>query len=406
MIYIKNILFIILMLNVGACKSSKKATTTVKEDTTTILPTVKTGAAQEELYLSKLEGKKVGVIVNQTSVVGNQHLVDFLLSKKVAVTKIFAPEHGFRGEAEAGEKFKDAKDSKTGLPIISLHGNKYKPSEMDMKDIDVLVFDIQDVGVRFYTYISTLLYAMEACAENQKTMMVLDRPNPNGHYIDGPVLDMKFKSFVGIAPIPVVHGLTVGEFAKMTNGEKWLANSNTCNLEVIPCQNYTHDTYYEIKIAPSPNLRTMRSILLYPSICFFEGTNVSLGRGTTMPFEVIGHPALKGKYDFNFTPKPNAASSNPPQNGKTCYGINFQGMSEAQIFAQKQLDFTYLFEFYKPVSSKETYFLSNNFFDKLAGTDTFRKAIQEGKSESDIRKTWQPALDTYKKMREKYLLYK
>jgi uncharacterized protein YbbC (DUF1343 family) len=274
-----------------------------------------------------------------------------------------------------------------------------------MADIDVLIFDIQDVGVRFYTYISTLLYAMEACAENKKPLLIFDRPNPNGNYVDGPVLDMKFKSFVGIAPIPVVHGLTVGEFAKMANGEGWLANKLKCSLQIIECQNYTHDSFYEIKIAPSPNLKTTRSVLLYPSICFFEGTNVSLGRGTATPFEIVGHPALKGKYDFSFTPQPNAASSTPPQKGKTCYGISFQNESEQSLFLRKRMDFKPLFDFYKLVSAKEDYFLKNNFFDKLAGNDTFRKAILEGKSEEEIRKTWQPELEKYKKMRAKYLMY-
>jgi uncharacterized protein YbbC (DUF1343 family) len=405
MIYFKNILLLVLSISLGACKSSKQTPTNPVETTKQTSTELKTGAERTELYLPQLQGKSVALIVNQTSVVGQNHLVDFLLDKKVKITKIFAPEHGFRGDAEAGEKIKDGKDTKTGLPIVSLHGNKYKPTETDLADVDVVIFDIQDVGVRFYTYISTLLYAMEACAENKKSIIVLDRPNPNGNYVDGPVLDMKFKSFVGIAPIPVVHGLTVGEFAKMCNGEGWLANKLKCNLQVVECQNYTHDTFYDIKIAPSPNLKNTRSILLYPSICFFEGTNVSLGRGTDTPFEIIGHPALKGKYEFSFTPKPNAAATTPPQNGKMCYGVSFLNENEKTLFARKQLDFKYLFEFFKPVSAKEDYFLKNNFFDKLAGTDTFRKAILEGKSETEIRKTWQPELEKYQKMRSKYLIY-
>jgi uncharacterized protein YbbC (DUF1343 family) len=402
--YLKNILFIILSLSVGACKSTKTQTVPTFE-MPPIGAIVKTGAERSDVYLSQLQGKSIGLIVNQTSVVGSQHLVDFLLSKNIKIKAIFSPEHGFRGDGEAGEKIKDGKDTKTGLPIISLHGNKYKPTETDLKDIDVLIFDIQDVGVRFYTYISTLLYAMEACSENGKSLMVFDRPNPNGNYIDGPVLDMKFKSFVGIAPIPVVHGLTVGEFAKMCNGEGWLSNKEKCSLQVIECQNYTHNTFTEINIAPSPNLKTTRSILLYPSICFFEGTNVSLGRGTTTPFEVAGHPLLKGKFDFSFTPQPNDGAMNPPQKGKMCYGVSFQKESAATLFQQKRLDFKYLFDFYKVISPKEEYFLKNNFFDKLAGTDTFRKAILEGKNEEDIRKSWQPELEKYKKMRAKYLMY-
>lgn len=403
--YLKNILFIILSFSAAACKSTKTQPTTPILETPPIGAVVKTGAERSDLYLPQLQGKSVGLIVNQTSVVGSQHLVDFLLSKNIKIKAIFSPEHGFRGDGEAGEKIKDGKDPKTGLPIISLHGNKYKPNETDLKNIDVLIFDIQDVGVRFYTYISTLLYAMEACSENGKSLMVLDRPNPNGNYIDGPVLDMKFKSFVGIAPIPVVHGLTVGEFAKMANGEGWLSNKEKCDLQVIACQYYTHDTFTEINIAPSPNLKTTRAILLYPSICFFEGTNVSLGRGTTTPFEVAGHPLLKGKFDFTFTPQPNDGAMNPPQKGKMCYGVSFQKENATAIFQQKRLDFKYLFDFYKTISPKEEYFLKNNFFDKLAGTDTFRKAILEGKSEEDIRKMWQPELEKYKKTRAKYLMY-
>ena len=398
MINIKNILFLLFCFTLLNCKSAKK----------TELPTLKaitTGAERTELYLEKLKGKSVGLVVNQTSVVGNEHLVDFLLNQKINVKKIFAPEHGFRGELPAGEQIDDSKDSKTGLPIVSLHGNKFKPNETDLKDLDILIFDIQDVGVRFYTYISTLTYVMEACAENNKKLIVLDRPNPNGNYIDGPVLDTQFRSFVGIAPIPVVHGLTIGEFALMSNGEQWLSNRMKCDLEIIPCAKYTHADYYELKIPPSPNLRTMRAILLYPSICFFEGTTVSLGRGTANPFEVAGHPALKGKYSYSFKPQPNSASGNPPQNGKVCYGVTFSEMSKEKLFDRKRLDFKYLLDFYPSINSKEPYFLKNNFFDRLAGTDKFRKEIISGKSEEEIRKSWEPELEKYRTMRKKYLLY-
>lgn len=403
--YFKSLLILLISFGFATCKSSKPNIETTPKNNDITISEVKTGAEQIGVYLPMLKGKRVGLIINQTSVVGNKHLIDFLIENGVNVKKIFSPEHGIRGNDEAGAKIKDGKDEKTGLPIVSLHGNKYKPTEVDMEDIDVLIFDIQDVGVRFYTYISTLYNAMEACAESDKTMMVFDRPNPNGNYVDGPVLDLKFKSFIGIAPIPVVHGLTIGEFAQMVNGENWLAKQGKCKLEVIKCQNYTHDTYYEIKIAPSPNLKTMRSILLYPSICFFEGTNVSLGRGTELPFEIIGHPALKGKYTYSFTPKPNSASTNPPQKDKLCYGVSFNNMSEQELFNRKKLDFTHLFEFYTSLSNKEEYFLKNNFFDKLAGTDSFRKAILEGKKEADIRKSWQPDLEKYNKMRKQYLLY-
>ncbi len=398
MTHLKNILFFFFCVGLLQCKSAKKTQyPTVNE--------IRTGAERTELYLTKLKGKSVGLVVNQTSVIGETHLVDYLISTKINVKKIFAPEHGFRGELPAGEKIDDSKDSKTGLPVISLHGNKFKPTEADLKDIDVLVFDIQDVGVRFYTYISTLTYVMEACAENNKKLIVFDRPNPNGNYIDGPVLDTQFRSFVGIAPIPVVHGLTIGEFALMTNGEQWLQNQLKCDLEIIPCGNYQHSDYYELKIPPSPNLKTMRAILLYPSICFFEGTSVSLGRGTSTPFEIAGHPALKGKYSYTFKPEPNKASGNPTHNGKDCYGISFSSKSPKELFERKRLDFQYLFEFYRPIIQKEPYFLKNNFFDRLAGTDKFRKAIIGGKTEGEIRKSWEPDLEKYKILRSKYLLY-
>lgn len=403
LLYFKSLLLILLSFSIASCKTKKNA-----ENTDNIilqkLP-LQTGAQRSDLYLPRLEGKRIGLIVNPTSMIDNMHLVDYLLSKNIKISKIFAPEHGFRGDGEAGEKIKDGKDAKTGLSIVSLHGTKYKPNEQDMENIDILLFDIQDVGVRFYTYTSTLLYAMEACAENKKTMMVFDRPNPNGNYTDGPVLDNNFKSFLGLVPIPLVHGVTVGEFAKMCNEEGWLTKKQKCNLQVIPCQGYTHDDYYEVKIAPSPNLKTMRSILLYPSICLFEGTDVSLGRGTATPFEIAGHPSLKGKYNYSFTPAPNAAASNPPQNGKLCYGTSFQNLTEKEIFSRKRLDLTPLIDYYKAFPSKDAYFLKNKFIDKLAGTDKLRLDIIAGKSEAEIRATWQADLDKYNKIRAKYLMY-
>jgi uncharacterized protein YbbC (DUF1343 family) len=398
MLQFKNILFFFCCLGLIQCKSAKKTHTSELSD-------IKTGAERSELYMPELKGKSVALVVNQTSVVNGTHLVDHLLNENVNVKKIFAPEHGFRGEQPAGEMIDDSKDSKTGLPIVSLHGNKFKPSETDLKDIDVVVFDVQDVVVRFYTYISTLTYVMEACAENNKKLIVFDRPNPNGNYIDGPVLDTQFRSFVGIAPIPVVHGLTIGEFALMTNGEKWLADQLKCDLTVVPCEHYKHSDYYELIVPPSPNLTTMRAVLLYPSICFFEGTSVSLGRGTATPFEIAGHPTLKGKYTYSFKPEPNSASGNPPQNGNLCFGVSFSNLSVDELFARKKLDFKYLIEFYKSFSQKEAYFLKSNFFDRLAGTDQVRKSIINGKSESEIRKTWEPGLAKYRKMRSKYLLY-
>jgi uncharacterized protein YbbC (DUF1343 family) len=362
------------------------------------------GAARTSEYLPLLKGKRVALVVNPTSTIGTKHLVDSLLSLKINIKKIFAPEHGFRGEGEAGEKIKDGKDSKTGLPIFSLHGKKNKPDVADLADIDILIFDIQDVGVRFYTYISTLHYCMEACAENNKMLLIFDRPNPNGHYVDGPVLDPKFKSFVGLDPLPVVHGLTLGEYAMMANGEGFLDKKIKCNTQIIKCLNYTHDKFFEVKIAPSPNLKTMRSIYLYPSICYFEGTNVSLGRGTETPFEIIGYPN-NPQGTFTFTPMPNAGSKTPPLNGELCKGFSFSNENIEKMQSVKQLNINYLIDFYKNYPDKTKYFLSNNFIDKLAGNDQLRQMILAGKSEAEIRATWQNDLEKYKTMRKKYLIY-
>ncbi len=396
-----NILIVLLAFLTNACASHKaipnKIISENKEE-------IVVGAAQTDAYLALLQGKNVGLVVNQTSMIGKTHLVDSLLALGIKVKKIFSPEHGFRGDAEAGEKVKDGKDSKTGLPIVSLHGKKFKPDAIDMQDIDVLVFDIQDVGVRFYTYISTLHYCMEACAENKKQLIILDRPNPNGHYVDGPVLDPKFKSFVGLDPLPVVHGLTLGEFAMMANGEGFLDKKIQCNVQIIKCLYYSHDVFYSLPIAPSPNLKTMRSIYLYPNLCFFEGANVSLGRGTTTPFEVIGYPKNTAG-NFTFTPRPNVASSKPPFSGELCKGFSFSNTAMSDLQSTKQLNISYLIDFYKNNPNKKDYFLSNNFIDKLAGTDQLRKMILDGKTAAEIRESWQKELNNYKEMRKKYLLY-
>lgn len=370
------------------------------QDSTNII----TGAERVAMYQPQLKGKKVALVVNQTSIIKNKHLVDTLLKLGIDVKVVFAPEHGFRGKADAGEKVDDTKDSKTGLPIMSLYGKKKKPTADDLKEIDVVVFDIQDVGVRFYTYISTLHYIMEACAENKKPLIVLDRPNPNAYFIDGPMLDPTFKSFIGMHPVPVVYGMTIGEYGQMINGEGWLPNGVKCELTVIPCKNYTHDSYYSLPVKPSPNLPNDRSILLYPSICFFEGTTLSLGRGTDKQFQVIGHPKLES--DFSFTPMPNEGAKDPLLNGQKCYGEDLSNVTTGSIINAKKINLKYLIDYHKKMKSKgEKYFLDNLFIDKLAGTDTLRKQLEAGKTEDEIRKSWQPGLDAFKKVRSKYLLY-
>ena len=358
---------------------------------------LKTGAEQLELYLPQLKGKRVGLVVNQTSVVGQTHLVDTLLSRGVDVVTIFAPEHGFRGEADAGAYVKDAKDIRTGLPIISLYGKNKKPSAEQVKNLDVLVFDIQDVGARFYTYISTMHYVMEAAAENKKPVLVLDRPNPNGHYVDGPVLEKEQQSFVGMHPIPIVHGLTVGELAEMINGERWLEGQRQADLTVVPVANYTHNTAYILPVKPSPNLPNQQAIVLYPSLCLFEGTNVSVGRGTPAPFQVIGSPYYTDK-TFKFVPESTAGATNPPHKGQACYGMDLTNPADAQPFT-----LAYLLEMYRNSTQKDQFF--NNFFEKLAGTTKLREQIKAGKTEAEIRASWEPALTNYKNLREQYLLY-
>ncbi|MVM37436.1 DUF1343 domain-containing protein [Spirosoma sp. HMF3257] len=361
---------------------------------------IQTGADQMTMYLPALQGKRVGMVVNHTSRVGRSHLVDSLITRGITIKTIFAPEHGFRGQATDGEQINSARDPRTGIMITSLYGKNYKPTPKQMDSLDVVVFDIQDVGARFYTYISTMQYVMEACAEANKPMIVLDRPNPNGHYIDGPVLESKFKSFVGLNPIPVVYGLTIGELAQLINGEKWLAKSANCPLTVVPLKNYTHQTPYTLPVPPSPNLPNQQAVLLYPSLCFFEGTVVSVGRGTDKQFQVIGSPYTKyGPYTFTPVDKPGAV--NPPLEGQLCYGLD---LSAAPI--QKQgLMLDYFFDFFNRASDKSKFFLANNGIDRLAGTDQLRLQLLAGVSEAKIRQSWQPALDAYKVIRKKYLLY-
>lgn len=361
-------------------------------------PELVIGAARTDKYLTKIEGEKVGLLVNHTSMVGEEHLVDFLLEKGITIEKIFAPEHGFRGVADAGEEIKDNVDSKTGIRIMSIYGNNKKPTPEMMDDLDVVIFDIQDVGTRFYTYISSMHYMMEACAENGVKMMVFDRPNPNGHYIDGPIRKPEFKSFVGMHPIPVVHGLTVGELAQMINGEGWLEGGLTCDLEVIPIENYKHSDGYSLPVKPSPNLPNDQSIALYPSICFFEGTQMSLGRGTQFPFQVIGYP--NEQYgDFSFTPEPiDGMDKHPKLEGQKCYGVDLRNISPPN-----KVDLSYVIKFYKLWELESSFFTS--YFNTLAGTDELRKQIESSMTEDEIRATWQAGLVTYKKLRANYLIY-
>lgn len=361
------------------------------------------GAEQLSEYLPILKGKRVGIIANQTSFVGNCHLVDTLLSLDVNVVKVFGPEHGFRGNHADGAHISNEKDKKTGLPVISLYGNNKKPTPEQLKDVDILVFDIQDVGCRFYTFISTMTYGMEAAAEKGIPFLVLDRPNPNGFYVDGPVLEKGFESFVGMHQIPIVHGMTVGEYAKMVNGEKWLKNGVTVDLKVIPCLAYTHHTLYKLPIAPSPNLPTMESIYLYPTLCLFEGADVSVGRGTSTPFEVIGAPWWKdGRYSF--TPKSiPGVSDNPKFKDQKCYGYDLHDFGNV-VRGLKSIYIFWIIDAYKNAPDKSKFF--NSYFDKLAGGSTLRNQIIAGKSEDEIKKSWAEGINQFKQIRKKYLLYK
>ncbi|TKB99256.1 exo-beta-N-acetylmuramidase NamZ family protein [Pedobacter cryophilus] len=363
-----------------------------------------TGADQTEKYIPLLKGKKIGLVINQTAEINGVPLVDTLKSLNVNIKAIFGPEHGFRGDADAGEKVGNYIDNKTGFPVISLYGTKQAPSKEDLKDLDLVIFDIQDVGARFYTYTITLARVMQACADNKVPLLILDRPNPNGNLIDGPILDPKFKSGVGIHPIPISHGLTVGEFAKMINGEKWLTNGAQCELNIIKVANYHHAKAYILPVKPSPNLPNNLSIYLYPSICLFEGTAISQGRGTNFPFQVLGHPLLKGKYDFSFTPVSIAGmSKNPPLENQLCYGIDFRKMELESIRNQKELNLKLLIDLYQQYPEKATFFTP--FFNKLAGNDLLMQQIKDGKTEKEIRASWKAGLDNYKEKRKNYLLY-
>jgi uncharacterized protein YbbC (DUF1343 family) len=413
--FIKNtvLLFVIVLLSCGSNTTSNIAQKETYEAPKENLSgsEIIVGANQTEAYLPLLKNKRVGIVANQTSVIFTTknastsedsrctHLVDSLYALDVAIKKVFAPEHGFRGKADAGELVKDGVDTKTGLPIISLYGKNKKPYPEQLEDLDMVIFDIQDVGARFYTYISTLHYVMEACAEQDIPVLILDRPNPNGHYIDGPILEMPHKSFVGMHPIPVVHGMTIGEYAQMINGQHWLKDGIQCQLSVISMKQYSRDMSYSLPIKPSPNLPNDIAINLYPSLCFFEGTNVSAGRGTDMQFQIYGSPFLdKHTHDFSFTPQANEGAKYPKHQNELCYGENLSTVASLNF-----LDLQHLIEAYNTTSDQTTFF--NTFFTKLAGSKTLQKQIEQGYTAREIRKTWLDDLETFSRMRQPYLIY-
>lgn len=387
------------------------AVNTTEQESVKSEPGILTGAEQTEAYLPYLEGKNVAMMANPTSLIGETHLVDSLLKLGVNIVKVFGPEHGFRGNASAGVKVKDEIDPQTGIPIISLYGSKNKPSAEDMADVDVLIYDLQDVGVRFYTNINALSRLMEACAENGKELLILDRPNPNGYLIDGAVLDMEYKSGIGMFPIPMAHGLTVAEFAQMANGEGWLKNRVNCPLKIIKVANYTHNTPYTLPVPPSPNLNSQQSVLLYPSVCMFEGTYLNHGRGTYTPFAVLGSPDLEGIYDFSYTPTGiKGMAETPLFMDQLCYGIDLREYDTDLLRQSGQINLQWIMELYQAHPHKEKFFdssLSNQMgtIEKLIGNGLFRQQIIDGVSEAEIRASWEPGLSAYREMREQYLLY-
>jgi uncharacterized protein YbbC (DUF1343 family) len=372
---------------------------------------IRTGAEQTEKYVPYLRGKRVAILANQTSIIGKRHLVDSLKTLGINIVKVFGPEHGFRGNASAGARVVDEIDSATGIPIISLYGTKSKPSKEDLADVDIMVYDLQDVGCRFYTNINALARLMEACYENGKELLILDRPNPNGYLVDGPILDMKYRSGMGMFPIPMSHGLTVGEFAQMANGEGWLKDKVRCNIKIIPVANYDHDMPYTLPVKPSPNLNTQQAILLYPSTCMFEGVYVNHGRGTYYPFTVLGSPELKGKYDFSYTPVSiKGMAETPLFMDQVCYGLDLRNYDVNLLRKSKQINLQWIMELYKAHPYKEKFFDSKlskemGTIERLIGSGEFRQQIIEGRSEKEIRDSWEPGLGQYKKMRKKYLLY-
>ena len=360
------------------------------------------GAEQTNVYLPLLKNKRIAIFSNHTGMIGNKHLLDVLLENKINVVAIFSPEHRFRGNADAGEHVSSSVDSKTGVPILSLYDGKLgRPSEESMRKFDLLIVDIQDVGLRFYTYYASMVRLMDACAEYNRKMLILDRPNPNGHYVDGPILDMKYKSSVGWLPIPIVHGMTLGELALMVNGERWLPASRICDITVIKCKNYTHQTMYELPIPPSPNLPNMKAVYLYPSTCYFEATPVSLGRGTQLPFQIYGHPNMLG-YDYTFTPQSIPGAKNPPQLNRICHGVNLSELSNEEIW-KKGVDLSYLIDAYRNLNMDDYFF--RPFFELLTGRDYVRKMIKQGKNADEIKAMWKEDVEKFKIQRKPYLIY-
>lgn len=360
------------------------------------------GAEQTNVYLPLLKNKRIAIFSNHTGMIENRHLLDVLLENKINVVAIFSPEHGFRGNADAGEHVSSSVDSKTGVPILSLYDGKLgRPSEESMRKFDLLIVDIQDVGLRFYTYYASMVRLMDACAEYNRKMLILDRPNPNGHYVDGPILDMKYKSSVGWLPIPIVHGMTLGELALMVNGERWLPASRICDITVIKCKNYTHQTMYELPIPPSPNLPNMKAVYLYPSTCYFEATPVSLGRGTQLPFQIYGHPNMLG-YDYTFTPQSIPGAKNPPQLNRICHGVNLSELSNEEIW-KKGVDLSYLIDAYRNLNMDDYFF--RPFFELLTGRDYVRKMIKQGKNADEIKAMWKEDVEKFKIQRKPYLIY-
>ncbi|HEV7346886.1 DUF1343 domain-containing protein [Telluribacter sp.] len=403
----------LLLLVVGALSGSHLPAVEKSSEKTRVRPaeSILTGANQTEKYIGYLKDKRVAILANPTTIIGQKHLVDSLVTKGIKIVKVFGPEHGFRGNASNGAVVGDEKDPTTGIPIISLYGKKRKPTAADLADVDLMIFDIQDVGCRFYTYINILRDVMEACAENNKELLILDRPNPNGYLVDGPVMDMRLKSGIGQFPIPIAHGMTIAEFAQMINGEKWLPEGKICRLKIIPVANYHHDMEYVLPVKPSPNLNTPQSIVLYPSTCLFEGTILNHGRGTYYPFTVLGSPALKDKYSFSFTPVGIPGMSETPLHmNKLCYGLDLRNYDVTQLRKSKRINLDWMIQLYQAYPDKDKFFdrtQSNQMgnIDGLAGVYDFKKQIMAGQSAEEIRASWEPQLSDYKARRKKYLLY-
>lgn len=359
------------------------------------------GAERMGLYLDSLKGKRIAVVANQTSLIKGVHLVDTLICEGINIIKIFAPEHGFRGEGDAGEHIPSSHDERTGIPVVSLYGNHKKPTDFDMLDVDIVIFDIQDVGVRFYTYLSTLHYVMESCAENNKRLIILDRPNPNAHYVDGPILEPDFKSFVGMHPVPMVYGMSIGEYAKMINGEYWLNDSIQCQIQVIPCKNYSHKSVYKLPVPPSPNLKSDLAIALYPSLCLFEATTISIGRGTSRPFEQYGHPRFPVT-GYSFIPKPQTGAKNPPHVDRICQGFDLSKSTQTRTY---ELNLFYLTNARDLLGDSAVFIDQNAFFNRLAGTASLKEQLYKGWGPKEIRASWKPGIDHFLTIRKKYLIY-